>query len=107
KTAQEPSRGQQQLSYDARGRLTSEILPDNSTQSHTYDAAGSKTGLTDPTNEATSTATDYIGRPTQITYKDNTTQIIKYDGARLLAAKDRQGRWQSVDYAARRHMDGR
>ncbi|HWW61350.1 MAG TPA: hypothetical protein VN181_08285, partial [Thermoanaerobaculia bacterium] len=79
--------------HDARGAVTTETLPDGATQSHEYHASGSATGFIDPTNEATKTTADLVGRPTQVRFPDGTTQEVVYDGARVVAVKDRQNRW--------------
>src|SRR5256885_2009581 len=48
KTAQAPNRPQETLTYDGRGAVTSQTLPDGATQSHAYDATGARIGFTDP-----------------------------------------------------------
>ncbi|HKS23398.1 MAG TPA: Ig-like domain-containing protein [Thermoanaerobaculia bacterium] len=95
-----PSQPERQLFYDARGNVTSEILPGGATQSHEYHATGSSTAYKDPspTPEVTSTDTDELGRPTVIHYFDGTFEKINYEGANVLAVKDRQDRWQSFRY---------
>jgi len=102
-----PSQPERQMHYDARGNVTSETLPDGATQSHEYHATGSATAYKDPvapnpptptTPEVTSTDTDELGRPTKIKYFDGTFEQINYEGANVLAVKDRQDRWQSFRY---------
>jgi YD repeat-containing protein len=99
-SAQEPGlRGTHAMSYNAVGAVTTETLADGtSQQSHAYNATGSSTAFNDPTHEATGVTPDNLGRPLIINYKDNTSQQIKYDGARVVAVKDRQDRWQSFTY---------
>ncbi|HXA18390.1 MAG TPA: Ig-like domain-containing protein [Thermoanaerobaculia bacterium] len=103
KTAQEPGdRGQSSMKHNAAGAVTTETLADGvSSQSHDYDNTGSGKAFHDPgtTPEITSVTSDNLGRPLIITYQaDGTTQEIHYDGARVLAVKDRQDRWQSFVY---------
>ncbi len=101
KTAQEPGdRGQSSMKHNAAGAVTKETLADGlSSQSHEYDNTGSGKAFNDPTAEITSVKSDNLGRPLIITYQaDGTTQEIHYDGARVLAVKDRQDRWQSFVY---------
>ncbi|HWW59738.1 MAG TPA: RHS repeat-associated core domain-containing protein, partial [Thermoanaerobaculia bacterium] len=97
--AKAPNRPEATMQHDARGAVTTETLPDGATQSHEYHASGSATGFIDPTNEATKTTADLVGRPTQVRFPDGTTQEVVYDGARVVAVKDRQNRWQSFVYA--------
>jgi len=103
KTAQEPGqRGEATMHHNAAGAVTTETLADGvSSQSHEYDNTGSGKAFNDPsaTPEVTSVKSDNLGRPLIITYRaDGTTQEIHYEGARVLAVKDRQDRWQSFVY---------
>ena len=97
--SQDPARGAHKMQYNAVGAVTTETLADGtSTQSHDYDATGSGKAFHDPTGEATGVTSDNLGRPLTITYKDGTTQVVRYQGARVSAVKDRQDRWQSFVY---------
>jgi hypothetical protein len=102
KTAQEPGdRGEASMKHNAASAVTTEKLADGASQSHDYYNTGSGKAFTDPgtTPETTSVITDNLGRPLVITYEaDGTTQEIHYQGARVLAVKDRQERWQSFFY---------
>jgi large repetitive protein len=99
KSAKDPARGTHVMNHNAAGAVTTETLADGSpNQSHDIDATGSGKAFNDPTGEATSVTPDKLGRPLTITYKDTTTQVINYAGARVAAVKDRQDRWQSFVY---------
>jgi len=93
-----PGRPTTQYEYDSQGKLIRETLPDGSIKNHQHNETGAKVLRIDEETEKTKTDTDDIGRPKTITYHDLTTEEFVYDGPRLVAIKNRQGRWQSFEY---------
>jgi RHS repeat-associated protein len=99
--ASAPQRASVMRSYDARGALIQETLPDGAQHQYAYDGSGAQTAYTDPTSQATSTTTDLIGRPTGRAYPDGTSEVIQWEGERLKSITDRQGRNQTFLYNAK------
>jgi hypothetical protein len=76
-----------------------QTLADGKIQTFDYHLSGSASNFTDPTSEKTNVINDLLGRPTEIDYiADGTNEKITCEGARVLAVKDRQDRWQSFVY---------
>jgi RHS repeat-associated protein len=93
-----PGRPPTSWDVDSRGAVTKETLADGAQNQFSYDASGAQSNYDDPTNEATSTQRDLLGRPLVRTYADGTNEVIEWEGTRVKAVTDRQGRKQSFVY---------
>ena len=97
-TAADPNRPPASFDTDARGAVTKETLPDGASIAHRYHETGAESAYIDQTDQPTATENDKLGRPLSRTYADGTTETTTYQGPRLVATKDRQGRIQKYDY---------
>lgn len=93
-----PGRPAARFKADARGAVTEETKSDGATINYGYSATGALASYRDPTLEETRTTTDYVGRPVRREYPDSTSEVIEWEGPRLLAVTDRQGRKQRLHY---------
>jgi RHS repeat-associated protein len=93
-----PGRPPTSWKVDARGLIETEKLPDGAANHFAYDGAGAQINYQDPTNEETITQRDLIGRPLKRTYRDQTTEVIEWEGPRVKAVTDRQQRKQVYVY---------
>ena len=92
--------------YDARGFQTARKRSPNEQPNHyTPDASGVVKEFTDPKGETTSVVSDGLGRPLVRTYPDTTTEEIQYDGMRVHRVKDRENRWQELQYNAKGQLE--
>lgn len=97
-SASQPRRPPATYSYDSRGAVTNETKPDGATNAYAYDATGALKRYTDPAAERTTDELDLLGRPSKRIYPDGTIELFTYEGARLAAYTDRQGRIQNFTY---------
>jgi YD repeat-containing protein len=93
-----PKRPETSWQVDARGAVELETLPGGAKNEFAYHANGAQSAYTDPDHEPTTTQTDFLGRPLIRKYKDDTTELTEWDGARMKSFTDRQGRKQSYTY---------
>ena len=100
-SSKSPNRPSYTYQYDSRGALKLVTMPGGATNSYAYHPTGALATYTDPANEVTSTTNDLIGRPTRRAYKDGTEEKIEWEGRRVKAITDRQGRLQTFVYNAK------
>jgi YD repeat-containing protein len=97
-SATPPGRGTTTYARDGRGALVEQILPGGASVQHQYGPLGNAKQYLDQVAEPTDATADQLGRPRITTYADGTYEETVWDGPRIKATRDREGRWLSFLY---------
>jgi RHS repeat-associated protein len=86
-------------SYDARGKLVRQDLPDGTFLTHAYDLLGNCIGITDELGRTTRFRYDDRNRLIETIYADGTSTRTRYDGVgNVVASIDELGRVTNMTY---------
>ncbi|MEO5568170.1 MAG: RHS repeat-associated core domain-containing protein, partial [Gemmatimonadaceae bacterium] len=89
----DPNRPATAMSYDGRGALREEKLPDATTHQYRYSENAALDSYIDPAVEpGVRVESDLLGRPLRRIYADQTVEIFSWSGPRIDTFTDRQGR---------------